>query len=157
VNPGQARVPGEMVRYVRKGVKREFGASLVVLGIEVETTVDLETCEAALDRFEAVRTLLWEIGLADDPQQPDFEFDLLGRWGMLVLKSLESVHAAELMRLQDAATDGIDLPQRDIEALGSLIADLRSKIDPASRSTRWSRFAWRTRETREARRRPGDG
>jgi hypothetical protein len=157
VNPGQARIPGHLVRYLHKGVKREFGASLVILGIEVETIVDPKTYHDALARFDAARTLLETIGLADDPQQPAVELDL-GRWGSLILKSLESVHAAELVRLQDAAAaDGFDMPPRDIPALGSLVADIRNKTGTPQRVSRRRLLPLWARRAREANRRGSDG
>jgi hypothetical protein len=156
VNSGQVTVPGDLVRYLRKGVKREFGASLVILGIEVETTVDPTTYHDALARFDAARTLLETIGLADDPRQPALELDL-GHWGRLILKSLESVHAAELVRLQDAAADGFEVPLRDVPALGSLVADIRSKTGIPSRGRRRRLLPLWERKAREGRRRWSDG
>jgi hypothetical protein len=156
VNPGEATIPGNLVRYLRKGVKREFGASLVILGIEVETTVDPKTYRDALACFDAARALLETIGLADDPRQPALQLDL-GRWGRLILKSLESVHAAELMRLQDAAADGFDVPPRDIPALGSLVADIRNKVGTPQRGSHRRLLPLWARRAREANRRGSDG
>jgi hypothetical protein len=156
MNPDQASIPGNLVRYLRKGVKREYGASLVILGIEVETTTDLTTYYSARDRFDAARALLETIGLADDAQQPAVELDL-GRWGRLILKSLESVHAAELVRLQDAAADGFDVPPCDIPALGSLVADIRNKMGIPPRGRRRRLLPLCERKAREGRRRRSDG
>jgi hypothetical protein len=65
VNPGQARIiPGHLVRYLRKGVKREFGASLVIREVLCSGALYLVSVGTVmiLAYFAARLVALWTIG-----------------------------------------------------------------------------------------------
>jgi hypothetical protein len=96
---GDTTIAGKLVRFLRSGVKRELAASLDVLAFEVDKNIDPETYYGAL-----------------------------ARWPRLVLKALESQHDAELIRLEDAHAGGLDLPARDIQALGYLVASISEQV-----------------------------
>jgi len=149
-------ITGKLVRFLRSGVKRELGASVAVLQIELDTNIDRETYYGALARFDAARTLLDAIGVSDKPEPQDVELDL-GRWPRLVLKALESQYDAELVRLEDAHAGGFDLPTRDVPALGCLVADIREKVGAPPRRERQQSFLERQLARRRTRRSRGDG
>jgi hypothetical protein len=67
-----------------------------------------------------------QIGLENRSDQPDLEVDLR-RPAPLLLKVLETQHRIEVQRLQDAAADGVHLPQRDVPELGALVSLIRQK------------------------------
>jgi hypothetical protein len=119
-------VSGPLVRYLRSGLKRELSASLAVLTVAIETTLDPEAYRAAAKRFDDARALFELIGIADRPDQPDIEIDLASS-PRLLLRALESQHTLERQRLEDAAFDGIQLPERDVPALAVLVSDIRAK------------------------------
>jgi hypothetical protein len=128
------RIEGKLVRFLRSAVKQELGASAAI--IEAQTAADThlkpKTYSGALARFDAARTLLEEIGVCDQLDPQDVELDL-ARWPRLLLKALESQLAQELIRLEDAHTDGIDLPPRDLKALECLVDDIRTKAGAPAR------------------------
>jgi hypothetical protein len=124
--PSSVTVSGPLLRYLRRGVKQELAAIVTVLQIELDSVLDPETYCSALARFEEGSSLFDAIGLTDEAEPKDLELDL-ARWPRLVLKTLESEYDAELMRLQDSAAEGRDLPLRDVPALGSLLAEVREK------------------------------
>jgi hypothetical protein len=148
-------ITGKLVRFLRSGVKRELGASVAILAIEVDTNLDPETYYSALARFDAARTLLDAIGLSDDAEPKDVEVDL-SRWPRLVLKALESEHDAELIRLESAQASGFDLPTRDVPALGCLVADIRKKVCAPPRHGRHQFVLERQLARRRTRRCRGD-
>lgn len=130
MNPAQSgdiTIAGKLVRFLRSGVKQEFAASLEMLAFEVDKNIDPETYYGALARFDAARTLLDAIGVADEPKQQDVELDL-GRWPRLVLKALETQHDAELIRLEEVHAGELDLSARDVPALGCLVASVRKRL-----------------------------
>lgn len=153
---GNVTIAGKLVRFLRSGVKRELGASVAILQIEVDTNIDPKTYYDALARFDAARTLLDAIGVSDEPEPQDVELDL-GRWPRLVLKALESQHDAELIRLEDAHAGGFDLPTREVPALGCLVADIRKKVDAPPIRGRQQSFMERQLARRRVRRSRGDG
>lgn len=148
-------IAGKLVRFLRSGVQRELGASIAILQIELDTTIDPETYYGALARFDAARTLLDAIGVSDEPEPQDVELDL-GHWPQLVLKALESQLDAELVRLEDARAGGYDLPTRDVPALECLVADVRKKVDAPPRRGHQQPVLERQLARRRARSR-GDG
>jgi hypothetical protein len=148
MEPGDVTVDGKLQRFLRRGVRRELGAILDILELQVDVGLDPETWPDALARFDDARALLDLIGIVDEPDQPDLVIDL-GRWPRLVLRALETEHDAEVRRLQDAAADGYSLPSRDIPALGILVEDIRQKVGARPRRRRTCMFL----ETQVARRR----
>jgi hypothetical protein len=114
------------VRYLRRRVKQELAAIVTILQIELDTVLDPETYCSALARFEEGRTLFDAIGLTDEPEPAALQLDL-ACWPRLVLKTLQSEYDAEVMRLQDSAAEGRELPLGDVPALGSLLAEVREK------------------------------
>lgn len=108
MNPsGEVTIAANLVRYQRKGVKRELTAVVEIL---------------------AARELLDAVGVLDESAtQVDLTLDL-GRWPHLILKTLESEYVAELTRLQDAEAEGVEPPLRDLPDLAGLVADIRRKM-----------------------------
>jgi len=128
-------IPGNLVSFLRSGVKRELAANVELLAIELDATIDPAPYYVALARFDAARTLFDAIGVSDDPAQPDVALDL-GRWPQLVLAALESQHQAELIRLEQAHAGEFDVPTRDVPALGRLVAEIRKQVAaPPERAT----------------------
>jgi hypothetical protein len=155
---GSVTIAGKLVRFLRSGVKLELGASAAI--IEAETAADThlkpKTYYGALARFEDARTLLDEIGVSDQLEPQDVELDL-ACWPRLLLKALESQLDLELIRLEGARADGIDLPPRDLQALACLVDDIRRKVGaPATREPEQSRLE-RQLARRPPRRSRGDG
>jgi hypothetical protein len=155
---GLVRIEGKLVRFLRSGVKLELGTSAAI--IEAQATADThlkpKTYHRALARFDAARTLLEEIGVSDELQPQDIALGL-ERWPRLLLKALESQLDQELIRLEDAHADGIDLPPRDLQALGCLVDDIRKKTGaPARQAPAQSRLK-RQPARRAPRRSRGDG
>lgn len=153
---GNVTIAGKLVRFLRSGVKREFSASVAILQIQLDTNIDPETYCDALALFDAARTLLDAIGVSDEPEPQDVELDL-GRWPQLVLKALESQHEAELTRLEDARASGVDLPTRDVPALGCLVADVRKRVGAPPRRGRPQSFLEKQLARRRPRRTRGGG
>jgi hypothetical protein len=139
---GVVTIAGKLVRFLRSGVKLELGTSAAM--IEAQTAADAhlkpKSYYRALARFDAARTLLEEIGVSDELEPQDVELDL-PRWPRLLLKALESQLDQELIRLEGAHAEGIDLPPRDLRALGCLVADIRRKAGaPATHEPAQSRL-----------------
>jgi hypothetical protein len=130
---GTMTVKGRLVRYLRKGVRGELGASIAILQVEVDTILDPGTYFRALKRFDEARGLLDAIGVVDDPDQADVDIDL-ELWPQLIVKALEAQHDIEVMRLEDAAADGYTLPMRDVPALRGLVDGIRQRLDLPPRS-----------------------
>jgi hypothetical protein len=152
------RIEGKLVRFLRSGVKLELGTSAAIIEAQTAAEAHLkpDTYHRALARFDAARTLLDEIGVSDEREPQDIELDL-ERWPQLLLKALESQLDQELIRLEDAHADGIDLPPRDLQALGCLVDDIRSKAGaPATHEPEQSRLK-RQPARRAPRRSRGDG
>jgi hypothetical protein len=124
--PGSVTVAGPLVRYLHRGVQKEMAAIVTVLQVEFDNVLDPETYRSALARFLEGSSLFDAIGLTDEAEPADIELDL-ARWPRLVLKTLQSEYDAEVMRLQDSAAEGRDLPLGDVPALGSLLAEVREK------------------------------
>jgi len=159
VNPsgrGNVTIAGKLVRFLRNGVKQELSASVAILQVELDTDIDPEIYCDALARFDAARTLLDVIGVSDEPEPQDVELDL-GRWPQLVLEALRSQLEAELTRLEDARASGVDLPTRDVPALGCLVADLRKRVGAPPRHGREQSFLERQLARRRPRRTRGGG
>lgn len=131
MSPGSVTITASLVPYLRNGVKREFSATLASLAFQVDTALDPVTYYTALARFDDVRALFDAVGVTDEPRQHDLELDL-GRWPLLLLRALESEYDVEVMRLQDHSAEGLDLALREVPALGSLVADIRKKVDAPS-------------------------
>jgi hypothetical protein len=153
---GVVRIAGKLVRFLRSGVKLELGANAEIIAAQATPDTHLKTYYRALARFDAARALLKEIGVSDQREPQDVELDL-ARWPTLLLKALESQLDQELIRLEGAHAEGIDLPPRDLQALGCLVADIRRKVGaPATHEPTQSRL-----ERQLARRPPrtnrGDG
>jgi hypothetical protein len=129
MNPGgEVTIAANLVRYQRKGVKRELAAVVEILGVQYGTNLDLNSYYRALSRFDIARDLLDAVGVLDEAAtQGDITLDL-GRWSRLILKTLESEYIAELTRLQDAEAEGFELPLRDLPDLGDLVAGVRRKV-----------------------------
>jgi len=155
---GLVTITGKLVRFLRGGAMLELGASAAIIEAQAAADAHLrpKTFYRALARFDAARTLLEEIGVSDQLEPRDVELDL-ARWPRLLLKALESQLDQELIRLESAHADGIDLPPRDLQALGCLVADVRRKVGaPATHEPTRSRLE-RQLARRPPRRNRGDG
>lgn len=125
---GEVRIPASLVRYLRSGVKQELSETVECLARQLESELDRERYHHSLARFDQARALFEQAGVVEEPQaQADLVLDL-ERWPRLVLEALQSQYEAELVRLESAAADGIELPQRNIPALGGLVADIREQV-----------------------------
>lgn len=143
-------IPGDLVPYLRRGVRRELAASLVHVAIEVETTADRTAYDAALARFDASRSLLDTIGISDQPEQQAIELDL-DTWPTLIVKSLEAVQAAELTSTAHTKAASHDSASPELRALAELIKEIRSKTDASPTLTRRWLFPIRRRPRRTPR------
>jgi hypothetical protein len=132
---GEVTIPGQLVRYLRRGVKRELLASLVSLAVEVETNVDPKTYTDALTRFEAAQALLQAVGLTDEPHPCSVQLDL-ARWPRLILTALEHSYNSELSRVHGAEAAGTKMPRSDLTPLSELIAEIRIHRGIAPRAAR---------------------
>jgi hypothetical protein len=149
MNPGSVTIPPSLVKYLRRGVKRELSATLVILAIQVDTVLDPNTYHKAVVRFNETQALFEAIGLTDELQPPaNLTLDL-DCWPRLVLRALESQYAIELMRRQDAVAEGVELPMRDLPALKTLIADIRKMVGVPRQQqpylSPWARYRVRRR------------
>lgn len=148
MTPSRVRIAGSLVPYLRKGVKEELSATLVILTIQLDTTLEPATYSNTLARFYDAQALCEVVGLTEEPDPADLVLDL-GRWGRLVLKLLELEYDAELKRLQNATADGVQLPLRDVPALRRLVADLRDTLGAPSRGDQpWRRIGRRLKRSR---------
>jgi hypothetical protein len=131
-NPGNVTIAAGLVRYLRKGVKRELGEALESLAIQLDThlhtELDPDRYYKALARFQAAQELLDAVGVTAAPNPTDLVLDL-GRWPRLVLKALELEYDANLVGLESVAADGIELPTRDLPVLADLVTSIRETVD----------------------------
>jgi hypothetical protein len=149
VTRGKVTVAGNLVPYLRGGVRRELSETLATLAFQVDEVLDPSTYYNTLARFDDARALFDLVGVTDEPDQGDLELDL-APWPQLVLRALEW----ELMGLRNRAEEGFESFLRDIPALGGLLSDVRRDI--AIRSKRSGSGAPRGL-TRRKRRSRGDG
>ncbi len=152
------RIAGKLVRFLRSGVMLELGGSAAIIVEQAAADAHLrpKTFYRAFARLDAARALLEEIGVSDQLEPQDVELDL-ARWPGLLLKALESQLDQELIRLEGAHADGIDLPPRDLRALGCLVDDIRRKVGaPATHEPTQSSLE-RQLARRPPRRNRGDG
>lgn len=156
MSPGTVTVAGNLLHYLRSGVKREIATVLTNLQLEVEHTLEPQNWTRGVAQFTDACALFDCIGLTDDPEQADLALDL-ERWPLLVLRSFESEHDREVRRLQDATHEGFELPLRDILALGTLVAEIRKRVEAPPRHKRHQLFLDRQLAQRRLRRRRGDG
>jgi len=151
-------IEGKLVRFLRSGAMEELGASAAIIVVETAAGAHRKpkTYYRALVRFDDARTLIDEIGVSDQLEPRDVEIDL-GRWGELVVKALKSQLELELIRLEGAHADGIDLPPRDLQALASLVDDIGTKVCAPARHERDQSRLERQLARRPPRRNRGDG
>jgi hypothetical protein len=124
-------IPANVVPYLRSGLVAEFGSALDLLVIqhEREPIAPVDWNEA-LQCMASVRPLLDVIGVAAPEVEADVELDLVEQ-PLLVLHALIAVHRVEVMRVQDAATDGVRLSHQDMAALTSLVDEVEQAVDPS--------------------------
>lgn len=147
-----------LVRYLRAGVKHEMGANVLDLQVQLDKKeIEPPIFEAILACFDDSRALFETVGFTEDPSAADLEIDIT-RWPRLVLRVLETQYAAERMRLDDALADRYPIPERDVPALGELVAEIR-RVTGAPRKTRprYTTFLERQLAKRKNRRQRGDG
>jgi hypothetical protein len=151
-------IEGKLVRFLRDGAMEELAASAAIIQAQAAAGAHRKprTFCRALARFDGARTLLDAIGVSDQLEPQDVEIDL-GRWGVLVFKALKSQLDLELIRLEGAHADGIDLPPRDLQALASLVDDIRTKVGAPARHERDQSRLERQLARRPPRRSRGDG
>jgi hypothetical protein len=155
---GHVTVARRVVRFLRSGAKRELDASMEIIAAEIAADANLrpEAYYGGLARFDDARALLEVIGVSDQLEPQDVELDL-ARWPRLVLEALECQLDLELIRLEGAHADGIDLIPRDLRALGCLVADIRGKVGAPAKPEREQGRLERQLALRTPRRRRGDG
>jgi hypothetical protein len=119
-------IPGDLVRYLRQGVKADLIATLEILKIRLDTTVNPGTYRQALACFDEDRSLLDTIGLADEPRQQSIQLDL-SRYPRITIKALQEQHRLELLRLETAAIEGFEPPTNNALALSALIEQIGAK------------------------------
>lgn len=130
-NAGNVMIAASLVRYLRKGVKRELIEASESLAIQyathLHTDLDSGRYYETLSRFQAAQELLDAVGVAADPHPTDLVLDL-SRWPRLVLKALKLEYDANIVGLESAAADGVELPTRDLLVLEDLLAEIRKKV-----------------------------
>jgi hypothetical protein len=154
MGPLSVTIAGDLVLYLRRGVRQELAATLSILHIAV-TEVNPTLYDNTLSRFDHARALLDTVGFADELDQPNLDIDLT-RWPQLVLRTLELEYIAEVTRLQDAASDGYHLPLRNVPALGGLVNDIRKKVGATPKRKGTRSFLERQLALRRIRRWRGD-
>ncbi len=151
------KVDKRLVRFLREGVRQEINASVLELQVQLEMrAIDVPAFEAALAGFDECRALFEFVGFVDSGSPEDLVVDLV-RWPRLVLRVLEGQYAAERARLEDARAVGVAIPERDLPALGTLIAGVRrSTRAPGAYQPRRQSFLERQLAKRRNRRRRGE-
>jgi hypothetical protein len=128
-------VKAELIRHLRRGLRREFAEALGVLQAEIEVVrepIDTAIYRQTLARIDGARALLDSIGLSDAADARDVEIDI-ERWRAVVLKVLGEEYEYEVSRLEDAARDGFpNLARHDVYGLAELLAQLRETSALAS-------------------------
>jgi hypothetical protein len=137
-------IPGDLVRYLRRGVKEQQIATLEILKIQHENTLDRETYGKALARFDEGRRLLDTIGLADESQPQGIQLDL-PRYPRVTLRALQEEHRLELLRLETAYREGFAPPTNNVLVLSALLEEIRAKVGTAPRRSRTPVFSSRPR------------
>ncbi len=157
VNPGNVTVAASLVKYLRRGVKRQLGVKLLILAVQVNTVFDRDTYYEALADLYDAQALFETVGVTDEPERlEDLELDL-GRWPQLIPSILESQYELERARLRHAAAEGFDLPPGDIPALERLVMDVRKKVGAPSQARGRRSAFFGKRLSRRRTRRHGDG
>jgi hypothetical protein len=134
---GTVSIAPDVVPYFRRGVKREMSTALANLTFQVDNALDATTYWSALARFDAARMLIDLVGFSDETSgQLTLEVDLGLYDPLLVLRVLELQYDTEVMRLQDRAAEGADLPLHELPALGHLLRDVREKAGVPPRPKR---------------------
>jgi hypothetical protein len=148
-NAGDVRIAASLVRYLRKGVKRELIEASESLAIQyathLHTELDADRYYKAIARFQAAQELFDAVGVNAAPKPTALVLDL-SRWPRLVLKALLLEYDANIVALESVAADGIELQTRDLPALEDLLAEIRKKVRGR-----------RQRRERSLNRTPGDG
>lgn len=154
----EVTIAAPFVPRFRNGLKRELGAIVDILRVELDVELTPERWKTALASFTDGCELLEVVGLTDDPPQPDLALDVR-RWPQLVLKVLEAEYHDGLRRIRDAEADGFDpkMIARHVPAFGALVKEVqqRTGIKP-KRGRQMSFLEAQLAERRKGRRR-GDG
>jgi hypothetical protein len=122
-------VPGEFVGVLRKGIRSEVGSAAEHLGLlmhDVGVIPDAPFRVAKRD-LDAAHAVLDHIGLRDSKEPEDVEFGLSDE-PLLVLQTLQKQHTVELLRLQDAEADGIQLSADGVHRLGEFVEQLTLQV-----------------------------
>ncbi len=69
MNPGKVTLAANLVKYLRRGVKRELAGMFLILAVHVNTVLDPETYYKALSDLYDAHALLEAVGLTDDPER----------------------------------------------------------------------------------------
>lgn len=112
----------------RAALKRELGAKLDILGLQLDAHLTPKQWNTALASFIAGCELLEVVGFTYDPPQADLGLDMR-RWPRLVLKVLEAEYQDGLRRIRDAEADGFDpkLIGRHVPAFEALVRDVQQR------------------------------
>jgi hypothetical protein len=135
-------VPANLLRYVRRGLHTEFSAAAERASLIELQGLTEEQFDAALETFDAVRTLLKNVGFVDEGSDQDIELDISPD-PVVVHRGLECQYHAQVDRVEESAhaTGANPGPSDEIWALGELLAILKARAD----STRDERRSRRSR------------
>lgn len=130
-------VPGNLVRYVRRGLHAEFSAAAERTSLIELQDLTEEQFDAALETLDAVRTLLKNVGFADESSGHDVELDISPN-PVVVHRGLECQYHAQVDRVEESAhaTGANPGPSDEIWALGELLATLKARADSAREERR---------------------
>lgn len=124
-------VPAPVVPYLRSGLVSEHGSALDLVMIQHERErIDEAAWNEAHQSMDAARGLLEGIGVAAPEVEVDVKVDLTEA-PLLVLDALIAIQGVEVMRVQDAATDGVRPNCQGIAALASFLEAVERAVDPS--------------------------
>jgi hypothetical protein len=125
-------VAASLVRYLRRGVRSQFGFAAERLATCLLEFDDdpADEYERSLHIFQAAHALYSEINAAGDPPPSNIEIDVASN-ALLVLRALECQYNAELDRLQEAGLYGrnSDAAREEVRALGDLVKVVKRHVD----------------------------
>ena len=124
-------IPAKVVPYLRSGLIAEHGSAVDLIVIQHEAErIDATAWNEAHQCLDAAWGLLDGIGVTATGVDVDVELDL-AKAPLLVLDALIAIHRVEVVRVQDAATDGVRLAYQGIAALASFVDTVEQTLDPS--------------------------
>jgi hypothetical protein len=121
---GTVVVPSYLVRYLRRGIRSQFGfaAERLATCLLVFDDVPADEYECSLRIFQAAHELYSQLKATGDQPPSNIEIDVASN-APLVLRALECQYNAKLDRLQEAGFygGGSDADREELRALGDLV------------------------------------